>query len=53
MLDWIWNTHLICNANQLHDSYLIQIFTENFSQAGYWNMDLDSNNSTKYIQTLH
>ena len=29
----------------------IQIFTEKFFQRDFWNLDLNYNNSTKYIQT--
>ena len=38
MFDWVLNTPLMCNANQLTGFYLIQIFTEKFFEAGYWNL---------------
>ena len=48
MFDWVLNIPFICNANQLTGFYLIRIFTEKFFQRGYWNLDFNSYNSTKY-----
>ena len=45
MFTLVLNMPFISNANQLTSFYLMQIFRENFFQAGYWNLDFNSNNS--------
>ena len=51
MFHWLLNTPFIYSTNQLTGSYLIRIFTGRFFQTYYWNLDFNSNNSTKYVQT--
>ena len=51
MFDLVLNTSFICYANQLIGFYLIRIFTENFFLNTLLNLDFNSTNSTKYVQT--
>ena len=59
-----WAINWFCKKSFIEDVWLgskydfdvqckptIQIFTEKFFQRDFWNLDLNYNNSTKYIQT--